>query len=114
MSKSNDIVLLCTTDVPEGYKVKKVMGMAWGSELRSLNLWKQLINFFKGFVGKGKHTELQMVMEARRACVDKMVEATKKLGANAIVGVRITGFSFRLNSVEFTAYGTAVVVEKKK
>jgi len=114
MSKKEEIVLLCTTDIPEGYKLKKVLGMTWGSELRSMGFWNNLINFFKGLGGKKKSPELQMVMEARRACVDRMLEAAKKLGANAVVGVRITGFSFRLNSVEFTAYGTAAVVEKKK
>jgi uncharacterized protein YbjQ (UPF0145 family) len=105
--------LLCTTDVPEGYKLKKTLGMAWGSEIRSISFFDNIVSFFKGFKNR-ESPELGMVMEARRGCVERMMEAAKKMGANGIVGVNITGFTLRLNTIEFTAYGTAVVVEKKK
>ena len=105
--------LLCTTEVPDGYKLKKVLGMAWGSEIRSISLRDNLVSFFKGFRKGRISPELQMIMEARRGCVDRMMQAAKKLGANGVVGVRINGFNIRLNTVEFTAYGTAVVVDKK-
>lgn len=111
--KGTDLLLLCTTEVPHGYKLKKVLGMAWGSEVKSKGSSGSLVALLRGFKG-GVVPELQnMAMEARRTSVDRMIKAAEKLGANGVVGVRLEGFTFRNNTVEFVAYGTAVVVEKK-
>lgn len=110
--KKPDLLLLCTTDVPAGYNVKRVLGMAWGSEVKSKGSSGSLVAFLRGFKG-GVVPELQnMAMEARRTSVDRMIKAAEKLGANGIMGVRLEGFTFRNNTVEFVAYGTAVIVEK--
>jgi uncharacterized protein YbjQ (UPF0145 family) len=113
MTKEEEF-LLCTTEVPEGYKLKKTLGMAWGSQIRSARLWDNIRYFFKWNKKNMQAPDLKMVMDARRGCMDQMIAASKKLGGNGVVGVRITGFNLRLNTVEFTAYGTAVLVEKAK
>jgi len=105
--------LLCTTDVPDGYKLKKVLGMAWGSEVKSRGASASIVALFRSFKG-GNVPELQnMAMAARRVSVDRMIQAAKKMGANGLVGVNLTALTFKSDIVEFIAYGTAVVVEKK-
>lgn len=105
--------LLCTTDLPESYRLKKVLGMAWGSEVRSRGASANFVAFLRSFKG-GKVPELQnMALEARKASVDKLLGAAKKMGANGVIGVSLTGVTFKSDMVEFIAYGTAVVVEKK-
>jgi len=113
MNKEGDF-LLCTTDVPAGYKLVKVLGMAWGTEVKARGATSHLVAALRGFKG-GNIPELQnMAMEARKTSADRMIEAAKKMGANGVVGVNLTGFSLKSDIVEFTAYGTAVVVEKAK
>jgi len=105
--------LLCTTDVPSGYVLKRTLGVAWGSEVKARGASSNMVAFFRSFKG-GNVPELQnLAMEARKASVDKMIQAAKSMGANGVVGVKLTGFTFRNDVVEFVAYGTAVVVEKK-
>jgi uncharacterized protein YbjQ (UPF0145 family) len=113
MNKESDF-LLCTTDVPSCYKLVKVLGMAWGSEVKARGATSNIVAFFRSFKG-GNVPELQnMAMEARKASADRMIEAARKMGANGVIGVNLTGFTFRNDIVEFIAYGTAVVVEKAK
>jgi uncharacterized protein YbjQ (UPF0145 family) len=105
--------LLCTTEVPDSYKLKKVLGMAWGSEVKSRGASANLVAFLRSFKG-GNVPELQnMAQEARKISVQRMIEAAKKMGANGVVGVDLTGFTFKNDVIEFISYGTAVVVEKK-
>ena len=105
--------LLCTTDLPESYRLKKVLGMAWGSEVRSRGASANFVALLRSFKG-GKVPELQnMALAARKASVDKMLEAARKMGANGLIGVNLTGLTFKSDIVEFIAYGTAVVAEKK-
>jgi len=105
--------LLCTTDVPDGYRLKRVLGMAWGSEVKSRGASANIVALFRSFKG-GNIPELQnMAMEARRVSIDRMIQAAKKMGANGVVGVNLTALTFKSDIVEFIAYGTAVVVEKK-
>lgn len=112
MVKEGDF-LLCTTDVPAGYKLVKVLGMAWGNEVRSRGATSNFVALLRSFKG-GNVPELQnMALAARRVSVDRMIEAAKKLGANGLIGVNLTGFTFRNDVVEFIAYGTAVVVDKQ-
>jgi len=111
MSKDPDF-LICTTEVPQGYKLVKVLGIAWGSEVKAKSAKGSAAATLRGFLG-GNVPELQnMAMEARRGSVDKMVQQARKMGANGVVGVSLTGFTFRHDIVEFIAYGTAVIVEK--
>lgn len=111
MAKEGDF-LLCTTDVPPGYKLVKVLGIAWGSEVRSKGASGNIVALLRSFRG-GNVPELQnMALEARRASVDRMIQAARKMGANGVIGASLTGFTFRNDIVEFIAYGTAVIVEK--
>ncbi len=112
MAKEGDF-LLCTTDVPEGYKLKKALGMAWGSEVKSRGASASIVALFRSFRG-GDVPELQnMAMKARKSSVDRLIQAAKKMGANGVVGINLTALTFKSDIVEFIAYGTAVIVEKK-
>lgn len=113
MAAKDEFLLLSTTDVPEGYKLKKVLGMAWGNEVRS----KKKENFISSLIKpeSEKVVELQkLAMGARKTCIERMIASAKDMGANGIVGVRLTGFTFKGDIVEFIAYGTAVIAEKKR
>ncbi len=53
----------------------------------------------------------KLLGESREQALDRMVEEAKKLGANAVVGVRFSTSEVMTHAAEILAYGTAVVVE---
>jgi len=53
-----------------------------------------------------KYTE--MLSEARKQAIARMVEQAKKLGADAIINVRFASSQVTNNAAEILAYGTAV------
>jgi uncharacterized protein YbjQ (UPF0145 family) len=49
-----------------------------------------------------------MLAEARQVATNRMISEAKKLGADAILGVRYESASIMNNAAEVLAYGTAV------
>jgi uncharacterized protein YbjQ (UPF0145 family) len=49
--------------------------------------------------------------ESREQAIDRMSDEAKRLGANAIVGLRFTTSFVSAGAAELLSFGTAVVVE---
>lgn len=52
-----------------------------------------------------------MMIEAREIAISRMVEQAKKMGANAIIGMRLGTSSVMQGASEVIVYGTAVVID---
>lgn len=52
-----------------------------------------------------------MLTEARQIEIGRMVDEAESIGANAIIGVRVTSSAVAAGAAEMVAYGTAVVIE---
>jgi len=60
----------------------------------------------------GELTEYsEMLEEARRIAVNKMIEEAKILGANAIVCIRFSTSAVMQGAAEMMVYGTAVKIK---
>jgi|GEM_PF-1011442 len=105
------IKLITTTNLPQGYKLKKVVGLVWGSEVRTKSVTSSIVAFFRTFKGGDINEFSNLMREARRATVERMVANALDMGANGIIGVRIAATNVRTDIAEFIAYGTAVVIE---
>jgi len=105
--------LICTTDMPHGYRVKEIKGVVWGSEVRTKSFSSNLAATFRTFQG-GEVPELtNLVRQARVDTVKRMVANAKRMGANAVIGMKLSATVVRTNIAEFIAYGTAAIVEKE-
>lgn len=62
--------------------------------------------------GKEIKAYQEMMEEARKIAIGKMVEKAEDMGANAIVGMKIGTSSIMQGASEVIAYGTAVLIEK--
>jgi uncharacterized protein YbjQ (UPF0145 family) len=51
-----------------------------------------------------------MIDDAREEALNRMVENAKKMGANAVVNIRIGTSDVMQGAAEILAYGTAVVI----
>jgi len=112
--KSSYMQVVTIEELP-GYDIKEVKGLVWGTTVRSKFLGKELMAMMKSMVGGEVKEYTNLVNEARRYVIEKMVANARALGANAIVGVRIgTSAQTIPGATEIFSYGTAVVVEPVK
>ena len=62
--------------------------------------------------GKEIKAYQEMMEEARKIAIGRMVEKAEDMGANAIVGMKIGTSSIMQGTSEVIAYGIAVLIEK--
>ena len=106
-------MIVVSTDFVPGYEIEKVMGVVWGSSIKAEHVGRDLKMSFKQLVGGELSDYTQMMEEARKAAVERMVEKAKDLGADAVVNVRFTTSAVMSRAAEILAYGTAVKLESK-
>lgn len=104
-------MLIITIDNVPGKKITKVLGLAKGSTIRAKHIGKDIGAGFKQLVGGELTGYDEMMTEARKIAINRMVEDAQSQGANAIIGFRLTSAAVMQGAAEMLAYGTAVVVE---
>jgi uncharacterized protein YbjQ (UPF0145 family) len=104
-------MLLATTDTIAGKTITQCLGLVRGNTIRGRHVGKDILAALRNLVG-GEITEYTKLLgESREQALDRMAEEAKKLGANAIVGVRFSTAEVATHAAEILAYGTAVMVE---
>lgn len=104
-------MLIVTTDNIPGKDIIEVKGLCKGSTVRSKNVGSDIGASLKGLVGGELNGYNQMLTEARRIAVERMMNDAEQMGANAIVGMRLGSSSVMAGAAELIAYGTAVVIK---
>jgi uncharacterized protein YbjQ (UPF0145 family) len=95
-----------------GLVVRENLGITFGLVVRSMGLARNFTATFKS-MRQGEVTEYTDLLEdARRHAIDRMVANAKLLGANGIVAMRFDSSEMGNQLTEVVAYGTAVVVER--
>jgi uncharacterized protein YbjQ (UPF0145 family) len=104
-------MLLSTTDTISDRKIIKQLGLVRGNTIRARHIGRDFCAGLRNIIG-GEVTEYTKLMaESREQALDRMVEEAKKLGANAVVGLRFSTAEVMQHAAEILVYGTAVVVE---
>jgi uncharacterized protein YbjQ (UPF0145 family) len=104
-------MIVVTTERIPGFRVKEMLGQTFGVVVRSRGLGGNIMAGLRSIVG-GEITEYtQLLEEARRHAVDRLVRNATAMGANAVVMMRFDSSEIGQTMSEIVAYGTAVVVE---
>lgn len=104
-------MILTTTDEIHGKKIVKNLGLVYGNTIRCSHIGMDITAVLKNIVG-GEVTEYtKLIAESREQAIDRMCDEAKRLGANAVVGVKFTTSEIMTGAAELLVYGTAVVVE---
>jgi uncharacterized protein YbjQ (UPF0145 family) len=105
------MMLVVTTENVPGYRVHQVKGQVFGVVVRSRGLGGNIMAGLRSLAG-GEITEYtQLLEEARRHAVDRMVRNATVMNANGIVMMRFDSAEIGQTMSEIVAYGTAVVLE---
>ena len=105
-------MIVVTTESIPGYRVTKVLGQVFGVTVRSRGIGGNFMAGLRSLVG-GEITEYtEMLEEARRHAVDRLVKNASAMGANAVVMMRFDSAEIGQTMSEVVAYGTAIVAER--
>lgn len=102
------MIVVTTPDIA-GARIEKTLGQAFGVVVRSRGIGGNLMAGLRSIVG-GEITEYtEMLEEARKHALDRMVQNATVMGANAVVAMRFDSSEIGDTMSEIVAYGTAVV-----
>lgn len=105
-------MLVVTTENIPGSRVIDVKGQVFGVVVRSRGLAGNIAAGLRSLIGGEIPEYTQLLEEARRHALDRMVKNAQLMGANAVVMMRFDSSEMGQTMSEIVAYGTAVVTEK--
>ena len=104
--------MLCSTteDIP-GQQIVEFYGVVTGSTVSAKHFGRDIAAALKNFVGGELKGYTELLQEARKEALHRMMEQARSVGANAVINVRFATSSVAQGAAELFAYGTAVKVE---
>ncbi|MFP6591289.1 MAG: YbjQ family protein [Candidatus Latescibacterota bacterium] len=104
------MIVVNTESVP-GLPILEVKGLVQGNTVRAKHVGRDIAASFKNIFGGELRGYTELLTEARREALGRMLRQAQAIGANAVVNVRFATSSITSGAAELYAYGTAVVVD---
>ena len=83
-------MIITTTESIPNREIKEILGIARGSTVRARNIGRDIFAGLKNIVGGEIEEYTKLQAQAREQALQRMVKDAQKLGADAIVNVRLT------------------------
>ena len=101
-------MIITTTETIPNKEVTEILGVARGSTVRARNIGRDIFAGLKNIVGGeiSEYTRLQA--ESREQAMQRMKDDARKMGADAVINVRMTTAMIMQGTAEILSYGTAV------
>ena len=104
------MILVTTPTVPKK-EIDETLGIARGSTVRARNVGQDIFAGLKNIIGGEMSEDTKLQAQSREQALQRMQEDAERLGANAIVNVRLTTSMVMQGCSEILAYGTAVTLK---
>ena len=107
-------MILTSENILETKKILEYKGLVTGESLIGANIYKDLFSGVRDVVGGRTSRYEEELQKAREIALKSMKEKAESLGANAIVGLKLSYDNLggtMGNTILVTAYGTAVKCE---
>ncbi len=101
-------MIITTTETIPNQEINQILGIARGSTVRAKSVASDFMAGLKNFVGGELDEYTKLQADSREQALQRMIKDGKKLGADAIVNVRLTTSTITQGASEILAYGTAV------
>lgn len=88
----------------------EALGIVKGSIVQSKNFGSDFMASMKTLIGGEIKQYTEMVDEARKIAVKRMVDEAETLGADAVINIRYGTSAVMQGAAEIIAYGTAVKI----
>ncbi len=103
-------MIVVNTETVPGYRVVELKGIVQGNTVRAKHLGRDIAAGLKNLVGGELSGYTELLTEARRDALGRMLGEAEELGANAVLNVRFSTSAVTQGAAEIYAYGTAAVL----
>lgn len=105
-------MLITTTSSIEGETIKEYRGIVFGEVINGVNFVKDFTAGITNFIGGRAEMYEEELINTRADAITEMTKRAEKIGANAVIGVKIDYEPMGQNSTMLmvVASGTAVVI----
>jgi uncharacterized protein YbjQ (UPF0145 family) len=101
-------MIVATTDSLPGREITEVLGIVFGSCVQTKHVGKDVRAGLRSVIGGEARSYTELMEEARRIAMQRMIDDAQKLEADAIVGMRYATAQTMTGAAELIAFGTAV------
>ena len=105
-------MIVVTTEDVAGHRIVETKGQVFGLVVRSRGLGGNIMAGLRSLGGGEIKEYTELLEDARRHAVDRMVTNATAMNANAIVRMMFDSSEIGQTMSEIVAYGTAVTIEK--
>jgi uncharacterized protein YbjQ (UPF0145 family) len=107
-------MIVVTTEDVAGHRIVETKGQVFGLVVRSRGLGGNIMAGLRSLGGGEIKEYTELLEDARRHAVDRMVTNATAMNANAIVRMMFDSSEIGQTMSEIVAYGTAVVIEPER
>lgn len=101
-------MIITTTERIAGKEISETIGMVRGSTVRARNFGRDIFAGIKNIIGGEISEYTKLLADSREQAMQRMIQDAERVGADAVVNVRLTTSAVMQGSSEILAYGTAV------
>ena len=101
-------MMVATTENLPGREITEVLGVVFGSCVQTKHMGKDIGAGLRTIVGGEAKAYTELMEESRRTAMQRMIDDAKKLGADAVIGMRYATAQTMHGAAELIAFGTAV------
>lgn len=101
-------MIIVNTETLPGYEATQTLGIVQGNVVRAKHVGRDIAASFKNIVGGELKGYTELLTEARRDAIARMMAQAAELGADAVVNVRFSTSAITQGAAELYVYGTAV------
>jgi len=101
-------MIVTTTERISGHEKIEIIGVVFGNTVRAKHIGKDIMSGLKNVVGGELQEYTDMLSDARKEALNRMIKSATEMGADAVVNVRFTTSQTTAGAAELLAYGTAV------
>jgi len=111
-NKSLSPILIHNPAKVPGYDITKALGLVRGHTIFAVSLGRDLAALMRLITGGELVEYTEMIGQARKTAVERMILEAEEIKADAIINVRFVTTAFVTGAAELMAYGTALKLTK--
>lgn len=101
-------MIVSTIDTIPGKRITEILGIARGSTVRARNVGRDIFAGLKNLIGGEIKEYTKLQADAREQALERAINDAERMGADALINVRMTTSVIMQGASEMLAYGTAV------
>jgi len=101
-------MIITNTETIANREISETIGVARGSTVRARNIGRDIFAGLKNIIGGEIEEYTKLQAQSREQAMERMMLDATKMGADAVVNLRLTTSMVMQGCSEILAYGTAV------